>query len=55
MDGEFFDHTNLNQYTFINRIPFKVLIPGKTYEIQIRAVDFTGRESGLSEVFELTL
>ena len=55
VDGEFFDHTNLNQYTFINRIPFKVLMPGKTYEIQIRAVDFTGRESGLSEVFELTL
>ena len=55
VDGTFFDYTNLNQYTFINRIPFKVLMPGKTYDIQVRAIDFTGRESGLSEVFELTL
>lgn len=55
VNGEFFDYTNLNQYTFINRIPFKALMPGKTYDIQIRAVDFTGRESSLSEVFELRL
>lgn len=55
VDGEFFDFTNLNQYTFVNRIPFKLLMPGRTYDIQIRAVDFTGRESGFSETFELTL
>ena len=55
VDGEFFDYTHLNQYTFINRIPFKVLMPGKSYDIQVRAVDFTGRESELSEVFKITL
>jgi beta-glucanase (GH16 family) len=55
VDGIFFDYTNLNQYTFINRIPFKALVSGKTYQIEIKAIDFTGRESDVSEPFSLTL
>ncbi len=48
LDGEFHRYANLNQITFMG------LNVGQTYQVQIQAVDFVGRVSGLSESFSLT-
>ena len=43
IDGEFRQYTNLNQVRLSN------LERGRTYQVQVRAIDFVGRESDLSE------
>ena len=43
LDGELYDHANLNQYTF------QRLVKGQTYQVQVQAVDFVGRTSPMSE------
>lgn len=48
VDGEAYDYTNLNQYTF------KGLTKGQTYSIQVVSYDFVGRKSDKSEAFSFT-
>jgi len=43
IDGEFREYTNLNQIRLTN------LERGRTYQFQVRAVDFVGRKSSLSD------
>lgn len=49
VDGNLYDQPNLNQYTF-NRLE-----AGRTYQIQIQAIDFVGRTSEKSTVLSLTV
>ena len=48
VDGEAYDYSNLNQYTFKN------LIKGQTYSVQVISYDFVGRKSEKSEAFDFT-
>lgn len=48
LDGQFHKYVNLNQVTLTG------LNIGQSYLVQIQAVDFVGRTSGLSESFSLT-
>ncbi len=48
LDGQFHRYANLNQITFTG------LNVGQTYQVQVQAIDFVGRSSGLSESFSLT-
>ncbi|MCX5775823.1 MAG: family 16 glycosylhydrolase [Firmicutes bacterium] len=43
VDGAYRGYSNLNQYTF------KSLTVSQTYSVQVKAIDFVGRESELSE------
>lgn len=49
VDGDFHQYANLNQVRLTG------LSVGQTYTIQVRAVDFVGRQSGLSDSFLLTM
>ncbi|PKK92616.1 MAG: hypothetical protein CVV61_08810, partial [Tenericutes bacterium HGW-Tenericutes-6] len=48
LDGEFHKYVNLNQARLTG------LVKNQTYQVQISAVDFVGRESELSESLSLT-
>lgn len=48
VDDVLYKETKLNQFTFTT-------LPSGTYEIKVRAVDFTGRISPFSEPFTLTI
>ncbi|MFH0767139.1 MAG: family 16 glycosylhydrolase [Bacillota bacterium] len=48
LNGVFHRYVNLNQFTF------KGLNSGETYQVQIQAVDFLGRASGLSSSLSFT-
>lgn len=48
VDGEFNRYANLSQVTLFR------LTRGQTYEIRVRAVDFVGRQSALSEPIKVT-
>jgi len=48
IDGDFSRYASLNQITLTG------LNVGQTYQIQIQAIDFVGRVSGLSDSFSLT-
>jgi beta-glucanase (GH16 family) len=49
VNGELYDFSNLNQYTFTR------LENGKSYQIEVQAIDFLGRSSGLSNLLSLTI
>ncbi len=49
IDGAFSRYATLNQITLTD------LVKGQTYQIQIEAIDFVGRTSGLSDSFSLTI
>ncbi|AUD63103.1 hypothetical protein BK010_05685 [Tenericutes bacterium MO-XQ] len=48
VDGELYDHANLNQYIFDR------LESGRSYQIQVQAIDFLGRTSEISQVLSFT-
>jgi len=48
VDGEFYKFSTMNQFTFTS-------LPVGAYDIRVKAVDFTGRESAFSEIFRLTI
>ena len=48
VDGELNGYANLNQFTLKN------ILPNKTYDITIEAIDFAGRTSKLSDVYTYT-
>ena len=48
VDGEFYKFSTMNQFTFTS-------LPVGAYDIRVKAVDFTGRESEFSEIFRLTI
>ncbi len=48
VDGTFLKYVNLNQCTLTS------LTPNQTYSIQVKAIDFVGRESALSDPLSLT-
>ncbi|MEF3693281.1 MAG: family 16 glycosylhydrolase [Acholeplasmataceae bacterium] len=49
VDGELYDYANLNQYTFSR------LTAGKSYQIQVQAIDFVGNVSEMSSILSLTI
>lgn len=49
VDNELYDYANLNQYTFTR------LDVGKSYQIQVQAIDFLGNASGKSNILSLTI
>lgn len=48
VDGELYDHANLNQYTFDD------LVKGKAYQVEIEAIDFVGNRSERSQILSFT-
>lgn len=49
VDNELYDYASLNQYTFTR------LDVGKSYQIQVQAIDFLGNASGKSNILSLTI